>query len=295
MATALTEFYTGVQLHIPSCPSPLMAHYLREAAREFCKETLIWQDWCDNLALAVNDREYTLVPPSNSLVVRAMYGKVKHTASNGIITSATAANPVVCTSAAHGLVEGAKAYVADMDEMTEVNSLTHTVGTVATNTFELSGVDGSGYAPETTGGTWNSVSAYTDLDMRPSTVLDKSDRDWRISGTNYYFYCPDTATVALSWDPAAAVPNGLVIKAALKPTTTATTVPDVLFNDWRMAIEDGAVGRLMLIPGKDWTNEQSAAIYLARFEAKKREAHGDRMAGNTHRATYTAASIGAYT
>ena len=296
MATALTEFYPGIRVHIPEVTTPLLDYYLREAAREFCKETLIYQAWCDYNALAVNVREYTLAPPSGYLVVRAIRAKIKHTASNGIITAATAADPIVLTSVDHGLVTGARVYIEDMDEMTELNDLTHTVYEVTDDTFSID-IDGSGYTPETTGGLWNSVSAYTDLPPKTEGFMDTENPDWRISGVGLsnHFYAPDTETVALSFDPTAAVPNGLRVLAALQPIPAATTVPDVLFNDHHSAVEAGVISMLLRMPRKDWTDLKTAAVYLATFSRAKRAALGDRMASNTHRASAVLGGIGAYT
>ena len=297
MATTLTSFYPGIRVHIPSCPVSLLEYYTRETIREFCKETLIHQAWCDYNDLAVNTRSYTIAPPSDTLLVRAIYGKIKHTASNGTITATTAADPIVLTSTDHGLVVGSMVYIAGLSEMTELNDLTHTVSVIDDDDNFSIDIDGSAYTPETTGGTWNSVSAYTNLPAKTEGYLDIESPDWRIDGqgTNYEFHCPDTVTAELTWNPAEAVPNGLRIFAVLQPTPTASTVDDVIYNDWYSAIEAGTIGRLLAIPGKDWTDLKSASIYLATFHAAKREALGDRLAGNTHRAVGVQGNIGAYT
>ncbi len=68
------------------------------------------------------------------------------------ITSATAANPVVCTAAAHGLTTGDHALVTGMDQMTQVNGRMFPVRVLTSSTFELVGEDGSGYTAEVGGG-----------------------------------------------------------------------------------------------------------------------------------------------
>jgi len=67
--------------------------------------------------------------------------------------SATAANPVVVTAAGHPFLDGDIVEVSGYNEMTEVNGRQFIVANKATNTFELKGENGSGYAAETTGGT----------------------------------------------------------------------------------------------------------------------------------------------
>jgi hypothetical protein len=98
-------------------------------------------------------------------------GKVKVTAaapiaaasSSGVITGATQANPVVVTSIGHGLSNGMKVYIANVVGMIEINNQVFTVAGVTSNTFQLSGINGSGFTAYTSGGTWSQVqTVYTD-------------------------------------------------------------------------------------------------------------------------------------
>lgn len=68
------------------------------------------------------------------------------------ITGITAANPAVVTSAAHGYSNGDKVYITSVAGMTEVNNRWFTVANVTTDTFELSGVNSSGYTAYSSGG-----------------------------------------------------------------------------------------------------------------------------------------------
>lgn len=77
--------------------------------------------------------------------------------STAAITGATQANPVVITSNAHGLVNGEKVRITGVVGMTQINNLVFTVAGVTTNTFQLSGIDGTAYSAYTSGGTWTLV------------------------------------------------------------------------------------------------------------------------------------------
>jgi len=68
------------------------------------------------------------------------------------ITAATAANPVVVTAAGHGLSNGDSVMIDYVAGMTELNGNTYTVAGATTDTFQLSGVDGSSYTAYTSGG-----------------------------------------------------------------------------------------------------------------------------------------------
>ena len=75
------------------------------------------------------------------------------TAIEKTITGATAANPVVITSAGHGFSNGDKISISKVVGMVELTVETaFTIANKATNTFELSGVDGSSYTAYTSGG-----------------------------------------------------------------------------------------------------------------------------------------------
>lgn len=69
-----------------------------------------------------------------------------------VISAATAANPVVCTSAAHGYLSNDLVLVTAMDQMTQVNGRVFRVAVLSSSTYQLQGEDGSAYAPETGGG-----------------------------------------------------------------------------------------------------------------------------------------------
>jgi hypothetical protein len=69
------------------------------------------------------------------------------------ITGATQANPVVITATSHGLTDGEVIYIQDVAGMVEINGLTFTVANKTDDTFELSGINGTGYTAYTSGGT----------------------------------------------------------------------------------------------------------------------------------------------
>lgn len=81
----------------------------------------------------------------------------------GSITAATKASQCEITSAAHGLSNGDVVFIEDCGGMTEINNLKFTVANVATDTFELSGIDSTGYTLYTSGGTFKQVmNVYVD-------------------------------------------------------------------------------------------------------------------------------------
>lgn len=94
------------------------------------------------------------------------------------------------------------------------------------------------------------------------------------------FYRIDPA-IRLNATPEANAPFGLTTLAAIKPTRTAETVPDILFDDYAFEIGQGAAATLMTVPNQPFTDfaaaSSRAALYAsaigpARIRAAK--AHG---------------------
>jgi hypothetical protein len=65
--------------------------------------------------------------------------------------------------------------------------------------------------------------------------------------------------------PLSSLTGGLVITASFKPTRTATTLPDLLFNEYADAIAAGALGLILAAQGKPWSNPQLAGYYSNQF------------------------------
>lgn len=80
------------------------------------------------------------------------------------ITAVTQANPAVVTSVAHGYSNGDTIYIVDVGGMTQLNEEDFTVANVTDDTFELAGIDSTGYGTYTTGG-------YAFREMNSSPVL----------------------------------------------------------------------------------------------------------------------------
>ncbi|MCH8092305.1 MAG: hypothetical protein IIC57_08155, partial [Proteobacteria bacterium] len=68
------------------------------------------------------------------------------------ISGATQADPVVVTATAHGFSDGDTVRIARVVGMTELNGNAYTVANKTANTFELSGVDGTGFTAYSSGG-----------------------------------------------------------------------------------------------------------------------------------------------
>jgi len=72
----------------------------------------------------------------------------------------------------------------------------------------------------------------------------------------------------------------LFVGVKLQPTHAVYEVPDEYSDMWFTDIQNGAMALLLRMPGKDWTNKESSAMYEAMFRESiisvKRESRKDR-------------------
>ena len=83
------------------------------------------------------------------------------TAATTAISAITKANPAVVTSNSHGMSNGDRVFITGVVGMTQVNNKEFTVAGVATNTFQLSGVNSSAYTAYGSAGTAGKIIEIT--------------------------------------------------------------------------------------------------------------------------------------
>lgn len=95
-----------------------------------------------------------------SPLIRFVDGKIRLVAAAPVaiptsyaISGATQANPVVVTATGHTFVNGDKVSISGVGGMTQLNGNVYTVAGVASNTFQLSGINGTGFGAYASGGT----------------------------------------------------------------------------------------------------------------------------------------------
>lgn len=79
--------------------------------------------------------------------------------------------------------------------------------------------------------------------------------------------------------PETTVPAGVVIRAALRPTRSATTVPEVLYDRYADAIVDGALGYLHAVQDQPFSNDQKALLLTQSARIKANAARVDALHG----------------
>jgi hypothetical protein len=135
--------------------------------------------------------------------------------------------------------------------------------------------------------TGTEVSAVMDVACNGVPITNKSlewlDRElpgWRTTRTTpKYFTQVDTEQIILAPVPDVNITSGLTMTLALEPSQSATGFPGWI---WSRHIEDitaGALYRLMLMPGKPWTDLPNGADRRKQFEAAIASARASAVRG----------------
>jgi hypothetical protein len=104
--------------------------------------------------------------------------------------------------------------------------------------------------------------AYNGVPLINKTLdwLDGELPNWRTtSATPKYFTQVDTEQIVLAALPDANITNGLTMTLALQPAQATTSFPGWIWSQHVEEITAGAVARLMLMPGKPWTDLATGA------------------------------------
>ncbi len=146
-------------------------------------------------------------------------GQVRHAAQ--AITGITQANPAVVTYTGADYSNGDRVWIDGVVGMTEVNGLEFTVANVDTgaNTFELTGINSTGYTAYASGGTIEEIVEVT----TPFTTADLFELKFAQQGAIMYIahpsYNPQTLTYtsSTSWAMANHSPTGLTLSSGNYP------------------------------------------------------------------------------
>ncbi len=113
------------------------------------------------------------------------------------------------------------------------------------------------------------------------TMDAKYCNDWQAhtgSPTHYMQEIP--GVVRLYPIPTANATDGLKLRIIVAPSETATGLPDDIAIKYREDVQVGAKARLMLYPGKTWSNPELAVFYSKAFENMIGKANIDAARGH---------------
>jgi hypothetical protein len=114
-------------------------------------------------------------------------------------------------------------------------------------------------------------SAWDDeIPFKTRDELDRENADWETeSGSSPSAWTNESdGSARIVPKASATISKGLLLRAIIAPSDSVDTViPDFLFYENEEVIKSGVLAQLMEIPGKDWTDPQSAALNLSLFAA----------------------------
>jgi len=90
----------------------------------------------------------------------------------------------------------------------------------------------------------------------------------------------DFETVSFLPIPNQTYANAITMRVALVPLRDSTQIEDFLYEQWGESIASGAKARLMLNPGKPYTNQEAAAINQGRYMMALNDARQRAIRGN---------------
>lgn len=77
---------------------------------------------------------------------------------------------------------------------------------------------------------------------------------------------------SIDYLPARDVPGAISLMVATKPKRNAQVIADVLIEDYADTLTQGIVGRLLMIPGHEFSNPSIAALYTGPYEVARTSA-----------------------
>lgn len=102
-----------------------------------------------------------------------------------------------------------------------------------------------------------SVQAYN-IDVPDVTAISATP-------TQYFWTAP--STIGLYPVPDTSEVSTLTVRAALKPTRSATTLEDVLYDNWIDVIVAGTLARLHMMKDQPWASADRALVQAQKFRA----------------------------
>ncbi|MDP2346717.1 MAG: hypothetical protein Q8N34_03215 [Gammaproteobacteria bacterium] len=122
------------------------------------------------------------------------------------------------------------------------------------------------------------------LDPVIDSDLDASTPNWETrTGTPRQYTMIDQDTVRLIGIPTEALTNALTGSIAIKPARNATTVGEILWEDWAESITHGAKARLFAMKNEDWFDAAAARRHEDEYKVAADKAKGVGMNRHTTR------------
>ena len=271
---------------VPEAPDMLIIKHIRESVIDFCQQTNIYQH--EQTIDAFKDvSDYTLVPPTNTIAHRILWTNYDGRDLEPITpslkeqrvpkwresTTSTGGTPE------YFIKDGqTKLVILPMPSADDAKVLTGTISN-----------DGLAYAADeavtqlsTTGsGTGFAIKVLT-VDTSGEVLTFEITDGGKGHNVGDVITMVDSGNVDKATITVATVSDGdnLRVRMAVRPTRASTNCATEIMDDYRDAIVNGAVFRLVRLPGQTFTDLSAAQVYLSLYnsqvvETERRARQGD--------------------
>jgi len=122
-----------------------------------------------------------------------------------------------------------------------------------------------------------------DLEPISTNLLEQRKPNWRDAdnaGKPEYYVKQSSSLVWLVPTPNVTMVSSTILRAQLKPTHSSTACDEQIMNEYRDAIVNGALFRLLRMPNQDWYDPSGAQMYGALYaeaitKAERKARHAD--------------------
>lgn len=99
-------------------------------------------------------------------------------------------------------------------------------------------------------------------------MLDQRYPDWRNNNGRPKFYIrqDEEGQIWLAPPPESDRVNAFLLRVVLKPTVDSTSCSNFVMTDFRDAIINRTIARLLSMPDRDWSNFKTAAVHYSMWE-----------------------------
>lgn len=131
--------------------------------------------------------------------------------------------------------------------------------------------------------------SQVDLETTSERYLDENERGWRqrTESRPRRFIMDSKRQLRLVATPSQTIADGLDMWVTLMPLRSASLIETFIYNDYRLAIENGTMAYMLEMPGVPWNNPDGALFYWNKWDIAMEDATDRKTSGYTdHQASY---------
>ena len=264
--TNYTDLLPDILPMVPDAPDMIVTRYVRESVIEFCEKTSVYQHE-HTIDLLEDVSSYTLVPPSNTVTHKILWANYDGRDLEPISTSLKEQRSPKWRDNATNYSGKPEYFIKDGQSSVIVLPIPASSDAKAL-TATLTG-GGTSYSVDEAVAQASTDGSGTGFAIKV-TAIGGSDAitTFDITSGGGGHNVGDVITMATSGGSAATITvatvsegDNLRVRLAVRPTRSSTNCSTEIMDDYRDAIINGALFRLLRLPGHEFTNLSGAQVY----------------------------------